>query len=224
MRSHLLGDDSKAVIISSACTDKLEAECKATSMQQLSIRLPEMPLTVTPEQFAAIAAENPDLRLERTAYGELIVNPPTGGESGRRNFSISTQLGVWCQEHEELGEGFDSSTGFRLPSGATRAPDTSWVSCDRWDALTQDERDGFVPLCPDFVVELRSKTDSLSDVRDKMQEYMDNGARLGWLIDPQHKRVEVYRLGQEVEVLEEPKELSGEDVLPGFVLQRGRIW
>ena len=193
-------------------------------MQQLSIRLPEMPLTVTPEQFAAIAVENPDLRLERTADGELIVNPPTGGESGRRNFSISTQLGIWCQEHEELGEGFDSSTGFRLPSGATRAPDTSWVSRDRWDALTQDERDGFVPLCPDFVVELRSKTDILSDVRDKMQEYMDNGARLGWLIDPQNKRVEVYRLGQEVEVLEEPKELSGEDVLPGFVLQRGRIW
>ena len=193
-------------------------------MQQLSIRLPEMPLTVTPEQFAAIAVENPDLRLERTADGELIVNPPTGGESGRRNFSISTQLGIWCQEHEELGEGFDSSTGFRLSSGATRAPDTSWVSRDRWDALTQDERDGFVPLCPDFVVELRSKTDILSDVRDKMQEYMDNGARLGWLIDPQNKRVEVYRLGQEVEVLEEPKELSGEDVLPGFVLQRGRIW
>jgi len=193
-------------------------------MQQLPIRLPKMPLTVTPELFAAIAAENPDLRLERTASGKLIVNPPTGGVSGKRNFSITGQLFLWCEKYESLGEGFDSSTGFKLPNGATRAPDASWVSRDRWDALTQNEQEGFVPLCPDFVVELRSKTDSLGDVRDKMQEYMDNGARLGWLIDPQNKRVEVYRLGQEVEVLKEPKELSGEEVLPGFVLPRGRIW
>jgi len=191
---------------------------------QLSIRLPAMPLTVTPEQFAAIAAENRDLRLERTAAGELIVNPPTGGTSGKRNFSISTQLGIWCQANEELGEGFDSSTGFRLPNGATRAPDASWVKREHWDTLTQDEQEGFVPLCPDFVVELRSRTDNLSGLQAKMQEYMENGARLGWLIDPQNQRVEVYRPGQEVGVLQEPEELSGEDILPGFVLSRGQIW
>ncbi len=191
-------------------------------MQQLSIRLPKMPLTVTPELFAAIAAENPDLRLERTASGKLIVNPPTGGESSRRNIKISRYLDEWTDIHG--GVCFDSSGGFDLPGGDTRAPDASWVRQDRWDALAQDEKEGFVPLCPDFVVELRSKTDNLGDLRDKMQLYMDNGARLGWLIDPQNQRVEVYRLGQEVEVLEEPEELSGEDVLPGFVLPRGLIW
>lgn len=191
----------------------------------LFLRLPsEVALQVTPEQFAALAAANRDLRLERTATGHLIVNPPTGSESGRRNLSISGQLSSWYEANEGLGEAFDSSTGFELPNGANRSPDASWVRKDRWEALTLEQRKGFAPLCPDFVVELRSETDSLKDLREKMQEYMDNGAQLGWLIDPKNKRVEVYRAGQVVEVLENPSTLSGEAIVPGFVLTLKRIW
>jgi Uma2 family endonuclease len=181
-------------------------------------------LHVTPEQFEALAAANPDLRLERTVRGELIVNPPTGGESSQRNSSLTGKLDFWGEENENLGVTFDSSGGFILPNGATRSPDASWVRRERWEALTPEQRQGFVPLCPDFVVELRSASDSLSKLQEKMQEYMANGARLGWLIDPQNQRVEIYRPGREVEVLEQPMELSGEEVLPGFVLNLRRIW
>ncbi|MGK7890440.1 MAG: Uma2 family endonuclease [Leptolyngbyaceae cyanobacterium] len=191
----------------------------------LSLQLPsDLALRVTPEQFAALVAANHDLRFECTAIGELIVNPPTGGGSGKRNLSISTQLGIWFEANETLGEAFDSSTGFRLPNGANRSPDASWVKRERWDALTLEEQEGFVPLCPDFVIELRSQTDSLKKLREKMQEYMDNGAQLGWLIDPQNKRVEIYRVGQDVEILDTPSTLSGEAVLPGFMLSLKRIW
>jgi Uma2 family endonuclease len=171
-----------------------------------------------------LAIANRDLRLELTADGELIVNPPTGGESGKRNLSISRQLGNWYEVHEDLGEAFDSSTGFILPNGARLSPDASWVSRQRWEALTPKERKGFVPLCPDFVVELRSESDSLTQLRSKMQEYMDNGARLGWLINPQQRRVEIYRAGVAVQMLENPTELSGEEVLPGFVLHLTRVF
>ncbi len=191
----------------------------------LLLQLPdEMALTVNSEQFAALAAANRDLRLERTATGQLIVNPPTGSESGKRNLSISGQLNNWFESNDNLGEAFDSSTGFELPNGANRSPDASWVRKERWLALTSEQRKGFAPLCPDFVVELRSETDSLKKLREKMQEYMDNGAQLGWLIDPQNKRVEIYRAGQAVEVLEHPSTLSGEAVLPGFTLTLKRIW
>ncbi|MEG4422218.1 Uma2 family endonuclease [Microcoleus sp. LAD1_D5] len=204
-----------------------------TQSETISIELPNaIGLLVSSEQFEALALANPDLRLERTAQGELIVNPPTGGESGQRNLSISTQLGNWCEAHEDLGEGFDSSTGFILPNGARRSPDASWVSRTRWEALTPKQRQGFVPLCPDFVVELReaklsrreSASDSLSTLQTKMREYIDNGARLGWLIDPQNWQVEIYRQQVEVEILINPAELSGEDVLPGFVLNLRRVW
>ncbi len=196
-----------------------------TKLETISIELPSaIALHVTPEQFEALAVANRDLRLERTAQGELIVNPPTGGESGRRNRSITGQLDRWYEEHEELGEAFDSSTGFRLPNGADRSPDAAWVSRERWEALTPQQRKGFVPLCPDFVVELRSESDSLTKLQAKMQEYIDNGARLGWLIDPQNRRVEIYRPGVDVEVWENPTELSGENLLPGFVLNLTRVW
>ena len=152
------------------------------------------------------------------------MNPPTGGESGSRNLSISGQVDRWCEVHEDLGEGFDSSTGFILPNGAHRSPDASWVSRSRWEALTPKQRKGFVPLCPDFVVELRSASDSLSTLQAKMREYMDNGARLGWLIDPQNRRGEIYRQQAEVEISIDPAELSCEDVLPGFVLNLRRVW
>ena len=190
----------------------------------LSLQLPsEIALRVTSEQFMALAAANPDLRLERTAAGHLTANPPTGSESGKRNAKIITQLGIWGEANEQLGEYFDSSTGFELPNGSNRSPDASWVRQDRWEALTAEQRKGFAPLCPDFVVELRSETDKLRDLRDKMQEYLDNGAKLGWLIDPQNKRVEVYRQGQGIEVLENPSTLSGEAVLPGFTLSLKRV-
>ncbi|MCC3484637.1 Uma2 family endonuclease [Microcoleus sp. PH2017_14_LAR_D_A] len=177
-----------------------------TQPETISLEVPNsIALTVTGEQFEALVFANPDLRLERTSQGELIMNPPTGGESSSRNLSISGQLGNWCETHEDLGEGFDSSGGFILPNGATRSPDASWVSRARWEALTPKERKGFVPLCPDFVVELRSASDSLSTLQAKMREYMDNGARLGWLIDPQNQRVEIYRQQAEVEICVEFK-------------------
>lgn len=181
-------------------------------------------LQVTPAQFEALVMANQDLRLERTATGHLIVNPPTGGETGRRNLSITGQLSVWFEANDRLGIAFDSSTGFELPNGANRSPDAAWVRQDRWDALSAAQREGFVPLCPDFVIELRSKTDKLKDLQAKMQEYLGNGTQLGWLIDPTNQRVEIYRADQTVEVLERPMALSGEGILPGFTLSLKRIW
>lgn len=197
-----------------------------TAQAQLSmLTVPsDVALQVTPAQFAALVVANRDLRLERTATGHLIVNPPTGGETGRRNFNLTAQLGMWFEANESLGIAFDSSTGFELPNGANRSPDAAWVRQDRWTALSADQREGFVPLCPDFVIELRSKTDKLKVLQAKMQEYLDNGTQLGWLIDPTHEQVAVYRAGQAVEVLKRPMTLSGEAVLPGFTLSLKRIW
>ena len=192
----------------------------------LSLELPtELRLTVTDAQFEQLAASNRELRLERTAKGELIVNPPTGWETGRRNRSLTGQLDRWYEENDDLGEAFESSTGFKLPNGATRSPDASWVSRERWDALSvEQKRETFAPICPDFVVELRSSSDNLKPIQEKMCEYIDNSARLGWLLDPTSKRVEIYRADQPTEVLENPSELSGEDVMLGFVLKMRRIW
>ncbi|MDY6940443.1 MAG: Uma2 family endonuclease [Cyanobacteriota bacterium] len=193
--------------------------------QTIALELPPtITLSVTPEQFEALAIANRDLRLERSASGELSVAPPTGGESSQRNFSLTTQLGIWFEANESLGEGFDSSGGFVLPNGAIRSPDASWVRRERWEGLTSEQRKSFVPLCPDFVVELRSESDSLAKLQGKMQEYLDNGARLGWLLDPQNRRVYIYRPGREVEVLDSPTQLSGGEILPGFVLNLRRIW
>lgn len=197
-----------------------------TKVETLALTLPEnIELTVTDEQFEMLAVMNRDLRLERTATGKLIVNPPTGWETGRRNRSLVGQLDLWDESHDDLGEAFESSTGFKLPNGATRSPDASWVSQERWNALTaKQKQETYAPVCPDFAVELRSKSDNLQPIREKMQEYMDNGTRLGWLIAPKTKQVEIYRQGKPVETLTEPTELSGEAVLPGFVLKLRRIW
>ncbi|MEQ8536987.1 MAG: Uma2 family endonuclease [Coleofasciculus sp. D1-CHI-01] len=174
-------------------------------------------LKVTQEQFEELAAANRDVRLERTAIGELIIMPPTGGITGKRNIDIEGQLWFWNRQ-TKLGVAFNSSTAFRLPNGADRSPDASWVSQERWDTLTPEQQESFPPLCPDFAIELRSKSDNMEPLRKKMQEYLDNGLRLGWLIDAKNKRVEIYRPNREVEVLESPTSLSGEEVLPGFVL------
>ncbi len=180
-------------------------------------------IKLTSEQFYQLCEENPELKLERNANGELIVMPPTGGETGKRNVKLTTQLDLWNEE-TELGEVFDSSTGFTLPNKADRSPDASWVEKSRWSALTPEQREKFIPLCPDFVLELVSPSDSLKKSQEKMQEYRENGCRLGWLINRKKREVEIYRPGQDVEVLQSPLTLSGENVLPGFVLNLQKIW
>jgi Uma2 family endonuclease len=182
----------------------------------------ELSINLTDEQFFELCQNNRDYQFERTASGELIIMSPTGSETSKRNIDLSYQLRAWSRQNN-LGVAFDSSGGFTLPNGADRSPDASWVKKERWDALTPEQKDSFAPLCPDFVVELRSKTDSLKKLQDKMQEYIDNGARLGWLIDRQNRRVEIYRPDREVEIIQNPATLSGEDVLPGFVLDLAEI-
>lgn len=179
-------------------------------------------IDLTDEQFFHLCQKNRDYQFERTATGELLIMPPTGSETGRRNVKITTQLDNWNSE-SKLGEVFDSSAGFKLPNGADRSPDASWVRSERWNALTLEQQEKFAPICPDFVVELRSPSDSLKDLQEKMQEYIANGAQLGWLIDRKNKRVEIYRPGKDVEILDNPVSLSGEDVLPGFVLYLQQI-
>ena len=180
-------------------------------------------ISMTDEQFYQLCRNNPDLKFERNAKGDLIIMPPTGGGTGRRNANFTADLIIWNRQ-TNLGVVFDSSTGFKLPNGADRSPDVAWVKQDRWDALTPEQQEKFLPLCPDFVIELLSPSDTLRDIQAKMQEYIDNGASLGWLIVPKTRRVEIYRPGQPVEVLESPTSLSGEAVLPGFMLQLTSIW
>jgi Uma2 family endonuclease len=180
-------------------------------------------IELTDDQFFQLCRNHPDIKFERSAKGELIIMPPTGGETGNRNVEIAAEVAIWNRQYK-LGVCFDSSTGFNLPNGGDRAPDVGWVRQDRWDALTPEQKEKFPPLAPDFVVELMSPSDRLSDVQAKMQEYLNSGVRLGWLIDRTTRRVEVYRLGQAVEVLEAPQTLSGEYVLPGFVLSLSIVW
>ncbi|PAX51311.1 Uma2 family endonuclease, partial [Brunnivagina elsteri] len=184
-------------------------------METLSLNLPPS-VGLTDEQFYQLCIANEPWKLELTQTGELLIIPPTGGESGIRNSDVNTELGLWNRQ-AKLGKVFDSSTEFKLPSGAYRCPDAAWVKLERWQALTKDEQRRFPPMCPDFVIELRSETDSLDKLRAKMREYQENGASLGWLIDPQTPLVEIYRSGQDVEVVnfsfENPPLLSGEEVL-----------
>jgi len=182
----------------------------------------ELNIELTDEQFFQLCQNNRDLRFERTAKGELVIMPPTGSDTGRRCIKIAAQLENWSSQNN-LGIAFDSSTGFKLPNGADRSPDASWVKRERWEALTPEQQETFAPLCPDFVVELRSPSDSLEKVREKMKEYMDNGAHLGWLINPKNQQVEIYRPNQDVEIVQFPTTLSGENVLPGFVLSLEQI-
>ncbi|MDV2994953.1 MAG: hypothetical protein N4J56_004607 [Chroococcidiopsis sp. SAG 2025] len=177
---------------------------------------------LTDEQFYQLCQANRDVRFERTAEGELIVMPPTGGETGDRNSEMNFQLRAWNKQ-TRLGKVFDSSTGFKLPNGVDRSPDAAWVRLERWEALTPEQRQKFPPLAPDFAIELRSATDELKPLQAKMQEYRDNGVRLGWLLDPQRQIVEIYRIGIDVEVIQSPTTLSGEDVLPGFVMDLSEI-
>jgi Uma2 family endonuclease len=174
-------------------------------------------IELTDDQFESICRKNQDLKFERTAEGKLVIMALTGGETGRRNIKLSARLELW-NEQTQLGVAFDSSTGFRLPNDAIRSPDAAWVSQARWESLSDAQRQRWVPLMPDFAVELRSPSDEIEDLRIKLQEYLRNGMQLGWLIDPATQTVEIYRPNQPVEVLEQPTQLSGESVLPGFVL------
>ena len=180
-------------------------------------------IDLTDEQFFQLCQNNRDLRFERTATGQLIIMPPTGSETSERNAELTYQLRAWSRQ-SQLGKSFDSSGGFKLPNGAERSPDASWVDKERWNRLTSAEKEAFAPLCPDFVVELMSPSDSLEKTRLKMQEYMENGARLGWLINRRQQQVEIYRPDQEVEMLQNPQFLSGETVLPDFTLDLTDIW
>jgi Uma2 family endonuclease len=169
------------------------------------------------EQFYQLCMHNPDLVFERDAQGALILMSPVGGESGNSELELGTDLAIWNRQ-TKLGKVFSSSTIFNLPNGGSRSPDAAWVELSRWQALTPEQRQKFPPIAPDFVMELRSPTDRLATLQEKMQEYMDSGVRLGWLINPQAQQVEIYRLGQSPEIRTLPTELSGEEVLPGFSL------
>jgi len=183
----------------------------------------QLTIDLTEDQFFELCQNNRDLKFERTASGVLTIMSPTGGETSNRNMELSYQLQDWSRQNN-LGKAFDSSGGFKLPNGADRSPDASWVRRDRWDTLTPKQREKFVPLCPDFLVELRSGSDTLKPLQTKMKEYQENGAKLGWLIDPKNQRVEIYRPDQEVEILENPTTLSGGNILPGFILDLTSIW
>jgi Uma2 family endonuclease len=175
------------------------------------------------EQFYQLCRDNPDVKFERNAFGELIIMPPTGGETGKCNAKLTARFVLW-NEQTQLGEVFDSSTCFKLPNGSNRSPDVSWIQLERWNALSAEQREKFPPIAPDFVLELMSPSDSLSETQAKMQEYMNAGVKLGWLIDRKNRCVEIYRQGQPKEVLESPTSLSGEEVLPGFVLDLQIVW
>ncbi|WP_016950503.1 Uma2 family endonuclease [Anabaena sp. PCC 7108] len=171
----------------------------------------------TDEQFYQLCQKNSDLKFERTATGELIIMPPVGGESGNREADLMIDLGIWNRQ-TKLGYTFSSSTIFKLPNGGDRSPDAAWIKKERWEALTPEQQRKFPPIAPDFVIELRSATDDLKTLRQKMQEYMDAGVKMGWLINPQQQQVEIYSLGKDVELRNLPTELLGEEILPGFSL------
>lgn len=191
-------------------------------MNKPSVEIPKS-FRVTDQQFEQLAVVNRDIRLEKASDGELIVMSPTGAETGNRNVELATEFVIWNRKYN-LGKVFDSSTGFKLPNGATRSPDVSWVAINRWNNLTEIERQKFAPICPDFVLELRSSSDSIAQLSKKMQEYIENGALLGWLINPQDQEVEIYRPNQEKQILKNPIEISAENILPNFTLKTNLIW
>lgn len=191
-------------------------------MTTLTVNLPSN-FKLSDDQFEELISANRDSKFELTATGELLIMSPMGGETGNRNFELGGQFWLWNRK-KGLGKAFDSSTGFQLPNGAKRSPDLSWITLEKWDNLTPAQRRKFLPICPDFVVELVSESDDLSDIEKKMQEYLENGLGLGWLMIPKTRQVKIYRPQQAVEILESPMSLSGEPVLIDFVLDLTPIW
>jgi Uma2 family endonuclease len=180
-------------------------------------------INLTDEEFFQLCQNNRDLRFERTAAGELIIMPPTGSDTGNRNFDIAVELGIWNKQ-TKLGKGFDSSTGFKLSNGKDVSPDVAWIKKERWHSLTPEQQNKFAPIAPDFVIELRSASDNLKLLQEKMPEYIANGVKLAWLIDRKQRQVFIYRPNCGVEELDNPQTLTGEDILPGFVLDLSEIW
>ncbi|MBS9388252.1 MAG: Uma2 family endonuclease [Dolichospermum sp. WA123] len=170
------------------------------------------------EQFYQLCQINEYYKFEQTAKDELIILPPSNLITGNREAELNGNLMIWNRQ-TKLGKVFSSSTVFTLPNGGKRSPDVAWIANERWESLTITEKEKFAKICPDFVIELRSRTDSLSQLQEKMQEYLNSGLRLGWLIDPQNQQVEIYRQNQSVEIVSLPTSLSGENVLPGFILE-----
>lgn len=175
------------------------------------------------DEFEKFCRHNPDMEIELTKEGELVIMPPTGGETGIRNFTLIGIFFNWL-EKKQSGIAFDSSTVFKLPNGAKRSPDLAWTTNEKWNALSAEEKKKFPPLCPDFIVELRSPSDSILNLQNKMTEYIENGASLGWLIDPLERKVHVYRQGEEAKILDDPKQVSGEPLLKGFTLDVKKLW
>jgi Uma2 family endonuclease len=180
-------------------------------------------IEMTDEQFFHFCQQNRDYRIERTAQGEIIIMPPTGSETGNRNFDLIIQLGIWTRQNK-TGIGFDSSTGFTLPNGSIKSSDAAWIKLEKWNRLTPEQQQKFAPICPNFVVELRSPSDNLKRLQDKLQDYIEQGTLLGWLIDRKHQQIYIYRPNQPVDCLTQPTTLSEESVLPGFVLDLSTIW
>ncbi|WP_427162781.1 Uma2 family endonuclease [Aliinostoc sp. HNIBRCY26] len=180
-------------------------------------------IIVSDEQLFDFCQVNRDFRIERNHQGELLIMPPTGSETDERNFNLIVQLGIWTKQ-DGTGVGFGSSGGFTLPNGAVRSPDAAWIKKARWETIPLEQRKRFAPICPEFVVELRSETDNLKTLQEKMAEYIANGTELGWLIDRKQQKVFIYRPEKAVEELDNPSTLSGEDILPGFVLDLSQIW
>jgi len=180
-------------------------------------------LKLDDEQFLQLSQANPDLKFERSQQGNLIIMSPTGGKTGNRNAELIGEFIIW-NRRKKLGQVFDSSTGFKLPNGAIRSPDVAWVKQERWNHLSTEEKRKFPNLAPDFVLELRSETDSLPETQAKLREYIENGVRLGWLINPLEKQVEIYHPGKATEVLDNPQQVSGEEVLPEFTLDLSLVW
>lgn len=179
--------------------------------------------SISDRALEQLCRENPDLRFETDARGKLIIMSPTGSESGKRNSSLLAQVWNWNNQGK-AGVVFDSSTGFKLSNGATRSPDVSWIAIERWDSLNDKQKRGFAPIDPDFVIELMSPTDDLSTTQQKMTEYINCGVKLGWLINPDAKEVEIYRLGKDKEISSNPSSLSGEDILPGLTVELSDIF
>jgi Uma2 family endonuclease len=198
-----------------------QAPVEATGLP-LVVRLGPV-IELSEDQFFEFCQINRELRIERNVQGELLIIPPAGSETGGRNAEITMQLRMWAKR-EGTGLSFDSSAGFTLPNGAVRSPDAAWITRSRWEQVPLERRDKFAPICPDFVLELRSPSDTLRDLQAKMVEYLANGARLGWLLDPPTRHVYVYRPGAAVERLEDPETVSGDPVPPGFVLNVHEIW
>ena len=199
------------------------ATLTTTEQEPLTLNFSSVLRRLSEDDFYEFCRLNDELSIELTSEGDLLIMPPTGGETGVRNFNLIGSFGGWVKQ-DGTGVGFDSSALFTLPNGAKRSPDLAWVRNERWRALTEKERRKFPPLCPDFVVELRSETDSLKRLQQKMEEYIANGAQLGWLIDPFERKVYVYRPQAPVEELDNPQTISGEPLLRGFVLNLQEIW